>query len=91
MAYHSTKLMEILELRDFYLLPTPAGWMAHFECVIDDMAVLHHATVVDPAEYTAALCAGSVLLADDDAAFVEVGNVEGQLALAQDVHNWTMV
>ena len=83
--------MEILELHDFFLLPTAAGWVAHFECVIDDMAVVSHATVVDPAEYGPALCTGSVLLADDDTAFVEVGNVEGQLALAQDVHNWTMV
>ena len=83
--------MEILELHDFYLLPTPAGWMAFFECVIDDMSVLHHATVVDPAEYGPALCTGSVLLADDDTAFVEAGNVDGQLALAQDVDNWTMV
>ena len=83
--------MEILELHDFYLLPTAAGWVAHFECTIDEMSVLHHATVVDPAEYTWALCTGSVLLADDDAAFVEVGNIDGQLALAQDVDNWTMV
>ena len=83
--------MEILELHDFFLLPTAAGWVAHFECVIDEMSVLHHATVVDPAEYGPALCTGSVLLADDDAAFVEVGNVDGQLALAQDVDNWTMV
>ena len=83
--------MEILELHDFFLLPTAAGWIAHFECVIDDMAVLSHATIVDPAEYGPALCTGSVLLADGDAAFVEVGNIDGQLALAQDVDNWTMV
>ena len=83
--------MEILELHDFFLLPTAAGWVAHFECVIDEMSVLSHATVIDPAEYGPALCTGSVLLADDDTAFVEVGNVDGQLALAHDVDNWTMV
>ena len=84
--------MEILELHDFFLLPTSAGWVAHFECVIDEMSVLHHATVVDPAEYGPALCSGSLLLSDDSmVTFLETADVPGQLALAQDVDNWTMI
>ena len=85
-------MSEILSVEDFFLIPTAAGWMAHFECIIAEMAVLHHATLVDPAEYGPALCAGSVLLADDTLiTFIETADVAGQLSLAQDVDNWQMV
>ena len=85
-------MTEILELHDFFLLPTPAGWVAHFECVIDDMAVINHATVVDPAEYGPALCTGSLLLSDDSTmTLLDTADVPGQIALAQDVDNWQMV
>ena len=85
-------MTEILELHDFFLLPTPAGWVAHFECLIDDMAVISHATVVDPAEYGPALCAGSLLLSDDSTTtLLDTADVPGQIALAQDVDNWQMV
>ena len=85
-------MIEILELHDFFLLPTAAGWVAHFECVIDDMAVINHATIVDPAEYGPALCTGSLLLSDDSATnLLDTADVPGQIALAQDVDNWQMV
>ena len=85
-------MTEILELHDFFLLPTPAGWVAHFECVIDDMVVINHATVVDPAEYGPALCTGSLLLSDDSTTtLLDTADVPGQIALAQDVDNWQMV
>ena len=85
-------MSEILSVEDFFLIPTAAGWMAHFECIIAEMTVLHHATLVDPAEYTSALCTGSVLLADDTLiTFIETADAAGQLSLAQDVDNWQMV
>lgn len=53
----------ILEIDDFSM---DADGLVTVTAVVDEMALVHHQTHLDPAEYGPALCRGTFYLSDED-------------------------
>ena len=79
-------MYEILSIEDFFLGCDQRGWYATIEAVIDDMVVVHPATLTDPAEMGPATCIGTLILDDD--CWVRPIEPAEQLQLAQQIDNW---
>ena len=79
-------MYEILSIEDFYFGYDQRGWFATIEAVIDDMVVVHPATMIDPPEMGPALCVGTLIL--DDECWVRPIEADEQLQLAQQIDNW---
>ena len=81
-------MYEILSIEDFYFGYDQRGWFATIEAVIDDMVVVHPATMIDPPEMGPALCVGTLIL--DDYSLVRPIGLDEQLQLASEVDDWVI-
>ena len=59
-------MSDIIQIQHRKIVHGPCGWSVDFTAVVDDIVHVSAATQHEPAQFGAALCECTVLLADDD-------------------------